>query len=302
MAEKNRFSRLLKYLLSVSEVKNYTLAQELQYDVSYISKWTSGQMIPSEKSEDKILRGISKCIVEGCGDEGLNKLMKEYQVDNRADLEHAILDNLEEEYSYVKDLQRSSGVDVAPQLFFFPETIQISAAYAFKRVRHLYRTLLYTILGYLSGSLLFAKFFSRLLDGEDVTAESPDKNPGVYNAFLYGGKFCGILTLCCDLLKGFFPVYLYSRAPDLSLFPAGNGPAIPVVSGGGLALVLAAPVLGHIFPLWHRFRGGKGITVTFGVLLGLLPKAGPVEHGIWEKANSGIRTRSRLITNQVRFL
>lgn len=140
----------------------------------------------------------------------------------------------------------------------------------------MYRTLLYTILGYLSGSLLFAKFFSRLLDGEDVTAESPDKNPGVYNAFLYGGKFCGILTLCCDLLKGFFPVYLYSRAPDLSLFPAGNGPAIPVVSGGGLALVLAAPVLGHIFPLWHRFRGGKGITVTFGVLLGLLPKAGPV--------------------------
>lgn len=121
MAEKNRFSRLLKYLLSVSEVKNYTLAQELQYDVSYISKWTSGQMIPSEKSEDKILRGISKCIVEGCGDEGLDKLMKEYQVDNRADLEHAILDNLEEEYSYVKDLQRSSGVDVAPQLFFFPE-------------------------------------------------------------------------------------------------------------------------------------------------------------------------------------
>lgn len=140
----------------------------------------------------------------------------------------------------------------------------------------MYRTLLYTILGYLSGSLLFAKFFNRLLDGEDVTAESPDKNPGVYNAFLYGGKFCGILTLCCDLLKGFFPVYLYSRAPDLPLFPAGNGPAIPVVSGGGLALVLAAPVLGHIFPLWHRFRGGKGITVTFGVLLGLLPQAGPV--------------------------
>ena len=47
----------------------------------------------------------------------------------------------------------------------------------------MYRTLLYTILGYLSGSLLFAKFFSRLLDGEDVTAESPDKNPGVLQCF-----------------------------------------------------------------------------------------------------------------------
>ena len=59
----------------------------------------------------------------------------------------------------------------------------------------MYRTLLYTILGYLSGSLLFAKFFSHLLDGEDITEDSPDKNPGVYNAFLYGGKLCGILTL-----------------------------------------------------------------------------------------------------------
>ena len=49
MAEKNRFSKLLKHLMSVADVKNYTLAQELQYDVSYISKWTSGQMIPSEK-------------------------------------------------------------------------------------------------------------------------------------------------------------------------------------------------------------------------------------------------------------
>ena len=54
MAEKNRFSKLLKHLMSVAEVKNYTLAQELQYDVSYISKWTSGQMIPSEKYEKKI--------------------------------------------------------------------------------------------------------------------------------------------------------------------------------------------------------------------------------------------------------
>ena len=128
----------------------------------------------------------------------------------------------------------------------------------------MYRTLLYTILGYLSGSLLFAKFFSHLLDGEDITEDSPDKNPGVYNAFLYGGKLCGILTLCCDLLKGILPVYLYLKAPS------------PAAAGGELALVLAAPVLGHIFPLWHRFRGGKGITVTFGVLLGLLPQAGPV--------------------------
>ena len=70
MAEKNRFSRLLKYLLSVADVKNYALAQELQYDVSYISKWTSGQMLPSEKYEKKILEKISSYIVDECsGDE-----------------------------------------------------------------------------------------------------------------------------------------------------------------------------------------------------------------------------------------
>ena len=49
MSEKNRFSRLLKHLMTVAGIKNYALAQELKYDVSYISKWTGGQMIPSEK-------------------------------------------------------------------------------------------------------------------------------------------------------------------------------------------------------------------------------------------------------------
>ena len=149
-----------------------------------------------------------------------------------------------------------------------------------KRVKSLYRTLLYTILGYLTGSLLFAGFFGQLLKKKDVTAESPDHNPGVYNAFLYGGLLCGILTLCFDLLKGFLPVYFYLRAPMtpaqapflFSVFPALFEASAPK----GLTLVLAAPVLGHIFPLWHRFHGGKGITVTFGCLLGLFPRLGPV--------------------------
>ena len=80
MAEKNRFSKLLKHLMSVADVKNYTLAQELQYDVSYISKWTSGQMIPSEKNEKKILKGISECVVNGCGEDAQKRLQADYQV------------------------------------------------------------------------------------------------------------------------------------------------------------------------------------------------------------------------------
>ena len=127
------------------------------------------------------------------------------------------------------------------------------------------RTLLFVIIGYLSGSLLFAKYFGRLLSKRDVAADSPDGNPGTFNAFKYGGFACGVLTLCGDLLKGFLPVYLYLR---------GLGGIDE--AGAGLALVVAAPVLGHILPLYHRFRGGKGIAVSFGCLLGLLPEAEPV--------------------------
>lgn len=133
MAEKNRFSRLLKYLMSVAEIKNYTLAQELQYDVSYISKWTSGQMIPSEKNEKKILNGISECVVNGCGEEARNKLFTNYQVDSIEELKLAVFDQLEAEYFYVKELQDNTGLDVALKTVFFPE---MKLAQYIARMRH----------------------------------------------------------------------------------------------------------------------------------------------------------------------
>lgn len=68
---------------------------------------------------------------------------------------------------------------------------------------------------------------------------------------------CGTLTLICELLKGFLPVYLYLR---------GRSPAeCPAI----FALILAAPVLGHAFSVFYGFHGGKGIAVSFGCLLGL---------------------------------
>lgn len=122
------------------------------------------------------------------------------------------------------------------------------------------RELLFLVCAYLSGSVLYARVFGRLF-GKDVTQNSPDGNPGTFNAFQNGGFWCGLLTLLGDLAKGFVPVFLYLRGPVTDL---------------GLALVLAAPVLGHILPLFFRFRGGKGIAVTFGCLLGLLPQWRPV--------------------------
>ena len=94
MTEKNRFSRLLDSLMADAELKNCVLANELQYDVSYISKWISGRMIPSEKSADKILEGISRTLVESCSETGKQKLLNDYQVVSEADLQMAIYDNL----------------------------------------------------------------------------------------------------------------------------------------------------------------------------------------------------------------
>lgn len=126
------------------------------------------------------------------------------------------------------------------------------------------RELLYIVIGYLSGSILFARIFGQLFHNRDITAEGTDRNPGTVNAFRYGGFWCGLLTLCGDLLKGFFPVHLY-----LSRIAPGSFEF-------ALSLIMAAPVLGHILPIFYRFRGGKGIAVSFGCLLGILPQAGPV--------------------------
>lgn len=62
------------------------------------------------------------------------------------------------------------------------------------------RAIFYTIIGYLSGSVLFARVAERLFHRKGAIEESPDQNPGAFNAFRYGGFWCGLLTLCGDLL------------------------------------------------------------------------------------------------------
>ena len=122
--------------------------------------------------------------------------------------------------------------------------------------------LYYVLAGYLSGSVLYARVLCRLFGGEQQLLDSKDANPGTTNAFACGGFLCGVLTLMGDLLKGILPVWAYVR----------SGQAITPVS---LALVLAAPVVGHAFPCFYGFHGGKGIAVSFGCLLGLIPLWAP---------------------------
>ncbi len=129
---------------------------------------------------------------------------------------------------------------------------------------------LFTLLGYLSGSVLYANLVLELFGKADALEKSGDRNPGTANAFQYGSFACGVLTLTGDLLKGFLPVHLYLSG---MLAAALSGAEAPVWA---LAPVLTAPVLGHMFPCLYHFRGGKGIAVTFGCLLGLAPDLLPL--------------------------
>lgn len=119
----------------------------------------------------------------------------------------------------------------------------------------------FVFLGYLSGSVLYARVFAGLFKKDDFIEMSCDNNPGASNAFRYVGFWCGALTLVCDLLKGFIPVFLYMMY--IKREPVGGLLAS--------ALVMAAPVIGHAFPIFYHFHGGKGIAVSFGCLIGLLP-------------------------------
>lgn len=125
--------------------------------------------------------------------------------------------------------------------------------------------LLFIAFGYFFGSILFARITAKLFQKPAILQDSKDGNPGTANAFRYSGFWCGIITLFGDLLKGAIPVYLYQKF-------RGSFTAAPALA----ALVLIAPVLGHAFPAFYGFQGGKGIAVTFGCLLGLLPNYIPL--------------------------
>lgn len=126
------------------------------------------------------------------------------------------------------------------------------------------RELLCIVLGYLSGSILFARLAAKLTGKEGLFDISPNHNPGTANTFQYGGFLCGMTALLGDLGKGFLPVYLY-------LSSGGDFDSFTLLK----PLVLAAPVLGHAFPIFCHFQGGKGIAVSFGCLLGLFPLLEP---------------------------
>jgi glycerol-3-phosphate acyltransferase PlsY len=110
-----------------------------------------------------------------------------------------------------------------------------------------------TLAAYLMGSLSFAVIVSRVM-GLDDPRSYGSENPGATNVLRSGSKLAAVLTLLLDALKGWLPVAL---AVNFGL------------SGGTVALVALAAFLGHLYPVFFRFKGGKGVATAAGVLFGV---------------------------------
>jgi glycerol-3-phosphate acyltransferase PlsY len=111
------------------------------------------------------------------------------------------------------------------------------------------------ILAYLLGSIPFSFLYGKIFRGQDIR-QFGSGNIGTTNAFRVFGKPIGFATLFSDTLKSGLIVFLMMNTTLLD----GVELFHPLVYG-------LASVLGHIFPLWFRFKGGKGVAASFGLLL-----------------------------------
>ena len=113
------------------------------------------------------------------------------------------------------------------------------------------------LLAYLVGSLSFAVIVSRAMGLSDPRSFG-SKNPGATNVLRSGSKLAAVATLLLDGLKGWLPVMLVKWfGPDYGL------------GDGTVAAVSLAAFVGHLFPVFFKFKGGKGVATAAGALLGI---------------------------------
>ena len=133
--------------------------------------------------------------------------------------------------------------------------------------------LIVAVMAYLLGSIPFGYLLVRIFRGEDIRLTGSG-NIGATNVARSGAKGLGIATLALDALKGALAVWLaavlagskYNLCEDFIQHPCA--PALRLMS---LAALFA--VLGHVFPVWLRFKGGKGVATALGVFCVLFPAA-----------------------------
>ena len=119
----------------------------------------------------------------------------------------------------------------------------------------------WSIIGYLSGSILYGYLLPKYIKHIDIRTISDDGNPGTANAFKHAGFSVGCTVILCEILKAFLPVFLAARQIDPARLP--------------FAFVMAAPVAGHAFSFFSKGKGGKAIAASFGVMLALFPNLVP---------------------------
>jgi len=127
----------------------------------------------------------------------------------------------------------------------------------------------FILVAYLIGSLSFAVIVSRAFGLPDPYTYGSG-NPGATNVLRTGRKVAALLTLIGDGGKGWLAVVL-ARA-----FAAAYG-----IGPDGIAACAVAVFLGHLFPLWFRFRGGKGVATAAGILLAIDPWLGLATVATW---------------------
>jgi glycerol-3-phosphate acyltransferase PlsY len=126
-----------------------------------------------------------------------------------------------------------------------------------------------TLGAYLVGSLSFAVIVSRVM-GLDDPRTYGSQNPGATNVLRSGNKAAAIATLLFDALKGYLPVLL------VKLFGAEFG-----LDDVAVAWVAIAAFLGHLWPVFFGFKGGKGVATAAGILFGVEPLLGLATLGTW---------------------
>ncbi len=129
--------------------------------------------------------------------------------------------------------------------------------------------LLAALAAYLVGSLSFAVIVSKAMGLSDPRTYGSG-NPGATNVLRSGSKAAAILTLVLDALKGYVPV-----ASTVYFGPRWG------LGDGTVALVALAAFLGHLWPVFFRFKGGKGVATAAGALLGIDPLLGAATTLTW---------------------
>ena len=107
------------------------------------------------------------------------------------------------------------------------------------------------LLAYFFGSLNSSIIFSKILKLEDPR-EYGSKNPGATNILRSGNKTLALATLIFDMFKGFLPVFVAFFFIEDQIY---------------IQIIGLCSILGHIFPIYYKFKGGKGVATSFGVIL-----------------------------------